>query len=340
MELVFLGTSSAIPSKTRNHPSIALKAFGEVILFDCGEGTQRQLAIAKISPMKINKIFISHLHGDHVLGLPGLVQSMDFRDRTEPLDIYGPKGLKQLRSAIFNLGYCSINFEIRIHEINVNMDSPRVSYLDDNIDINSNNCCDDEVNNIKSVDDYNDCNCDTNNLIIDNDEYSIEYMKAEHNVCNFSYSFVEKKKPKFLKDKAIELGVKPGPDFKKLHNGFEIKVGGKTVKSEEVLGDERIGVKIVYSGDTKHNENLINFSKNADFLIHESTYSEIDKDKAIENYHSTSKQAALIAKQANVKNLILTHISVRYKNTEDLKNEAISIFKNTKVAYGFMSLNF
>ena len=117
MELEFLGTSSAVPSKQRNHTSISLKAFGEVMLFDCGEGTQRQLTNAHISPMKINKIFITHFHGDHILGLPGLIQSMGFRGRENPLDIYGPKGLETLINTIQHIGYFIINYPINFHEI-------------------------------------------------------------------------------------------------------------------------------------------------------------------------------------------------------------------------------
>ena len=117
MEIIFLGTSSAVHSYNRNHPAIILKAFGETMLFDCGEGTQRQLIFAKVSPMKISKIFLSHYHGDHILGLPGLLQSMNFRGRETKLTIYGPKGLNTLKNAIFNLGYCKIDFPIEFIEI-------------------------------------------------------------------------------------------------------------------------------------------------------------------------------------------------------------------------------
>ena len=295
MELRFLGTSSAVPSRYRNHVSIALKAFGEVMMFDCGEGTQRQLANAKISPMKIDKIFISHLHGDHILGLPGLIQSMGFRGRTEPLHIYGPKGIGQLNEIIAHFGYFTIDFPIEIHEL-------------------------------------------IEGKIIDNDEYIIECVKTEHNIYNLAYSVYEKKKPRFLREKAIELGVKPGPDFGKLHNGFEVKVGEKIIRPQQVLGKERHGVKIVYSGDTKPCEAIINLAKGATILIHESTYKAKDEIKATNNFHSTSIQAAKIAKEANVEKLILTHISTRYTNIDDLEKEAIEIFENTKVAYDFMNL--
>ena len=295
MELTFLGTSSAVPSKHRNHASIALKAFGEVMLFDCGEGTQRQLANAKISPMKIDKIFISHLHGDHILGLPGLIQSMGFRGRVEPLHIYGPAGINQLNEVISHFGYFTIEFPIKFHDL-------------------------------------------FEGKIIENEEYIIECVKTKHNVDNLAYSICEKKKPRFLREKAIELGVSPGPDFGKLHNGFEVKVGEKVIKPEQVLGEKRHGLKIVYSGDTKPCEAMIEFAKGSSVLIHESTYKTEDEIKATNNFHSTAAQAAKIAKEANVEKLILTHISTRYTNTDDLEKEAIEVFENSKVAYDFMNL--
>ncbi len=302
MEVTFLGTSSAVPSKYRNHPSIALKAFGEIMLFDCGEGTQRQLAHVKISPMKIDKIFISHLHGDHILGLPGLIQSMGFRGRDyqNPLHIYGPIGLEKVKESIFNLGYFTIDFPVIIHEIE------------------------------------NDGNEIT--TIFENDEYVVECIKTQHNVTNISYSIYEKKKPRFLREKAIELGVLPGPNFGKLHNGQSIEINGKIIKPEEVTGPPREGSKIVYSGDTIPCEAMMKLAKNAKVLIHEATYKSVDFDKASNNFHSTASQSAEIAKESNVSILILTHISTRYTKTDDLKEEALKIFKNTKIAYDFMVL--
>ncbi|RBQ23729.1 Ribonuclease Z [Candidatus Methanobinarius endosymbioticus] len=302
MELTFLGTSSAVPSKYRNHPSVALKAFGEIILFDCGEGTQRQLTNVKISPMKIDKIFISHLHGDHILGLPGLIQSMGFRgrDSENPLHIYGPIGIKNIKKAIFELGHFFVDFPVIIHEIeNTGM---------------------------------------TTNIIFENDEYAVECIKTHHNINNLSYSIYEKKKPRFLREKAIELGVKPGPDFGKLHNGHSVEIGDNIIKPEEVLGTPRSGSKIVYSGDTIHCEEMINLAKDADILIHESTYKDKDIDKTVNNAHSTASQAAKIAKEANVSQLILTHISTRYTSIDDLKQEAIEIFENTEIAYDYLNL--
>lgn len=295
MELIFLGTSSAIPSKHRNHASIALKAFGEILLFDCGEGTQRQMACMKLSPMKINNIFISHLHGDHILGLPGIIQSMGFRGRSEPLHIYGPPGLENIRESIMNFGYFALDFEIIMHEI-------------------------------------------TDGNVINNEDYIVECVKTKHNVFNLSYSVVEKKKPKFLKDKAIELGVKPGPDFGKLHDGIEVEVEGRLIKPEQVLGENRRGVKITYSGDTRPSDALISLAEDSDILIHESTFGDKDQEKAVDNWHSTAKEAAQIAKKAKVKKLILTHISTRYRKSHDLMKAAQKIFQNTIVARDFMTV--
>ena len=295
MEITFLGTSSAVPSKYRNHAGIVLKYFKDTMLFDCGEGTQRQLTYAKISPMKIDKIFITHFHGDHILGLGGLIQSMGFRGRTDDLDIYGPKGLGNLINAFFRVGYYQLNFNINVHEIE-------------------------------------------EGTVVETDEYIIKSIIAEHNIENIAYSIYEKKKPRFLREKAIELGVPVGPAFGKLHNGQEVEVNGKIIKPEQVLGPPRAGKKVTYSGDTKPCEKLIELAKDSDLLIHEATYEDADKEKAVEHCHSTSKEAAEIAKAANVKLLALTHISTRYTSDLNIKNEAQEIFENTIVAQDFTEI--
>ena len=295
MELVFLGTSSAIPTSHTNHSAVALKAFGEIFLFDCGEGTQLQMSKAKISPMKINNIFITHFHGDHILGLPGIIQSMAFRGRKNPLHIFGPKGLVEMVNIIRNFGYFSLTFEIYMHEI------------DDGI-------------------------------ILEEENYRISCSKMNHTVLNFAYSIYEKKRPKFIREKAIALGINPGPDFGKLQQGISVKVGDAVIQPEQVLGEERKGRKIIYSGDTTPSEQMVEFAEDADLLIHESTFEGIYGDKAYEMGHSTSVQAAEIAKKANVNRLILTHVSTRYKKSDILETEAKEIFENSTVAEDFMQI--
>ena len=295
MEITFLGTSSAVHSYNRSHPSIALKAFGKVMLFDCGEGTQRQLIYAKISPMKISDIFISHYHGDHVLGLPGLIQSMNFRGRETKLTLYGPKGISKIKDAIYSLSFYKIDFPIEFIEIG-------------------------------------------SETIIETDEYVIKSQEVNHNVPGLAYSVEEKKKPRFLRQKAIELGVPVGPDFGRLHNGEEVEINGKVIKPEQVLGPARKGIKITYSGDTQPCDELTEFALDSTLLIHESTYIEEDKDKAESHGHSTSVDAGRTALQSNSKELILTHISTRYQNTDEMLKEAKAVFENTKLAKDLMTI--
>lgn len=295
MEITFLGTSSAVHSYTRSHPSIAIKAFGETMLFDCGEGTQRQLIFAKISPMKISKIFISHYHGDHILGIPGLLQSMNFRGRETKLEIYGPKGLCDLKEAVNNLGFPNFDFPLEWIEIDTG-------------------------------------------TIIENEEYVIKAQKVRHNTPTLAYSIEELKKPRFQRQKAIELGVPVGPDFGKLHKGIAVEINGKVIKPEQVLGPPRKGHKLTYSGDTIPCEEMIEFAKESSLLIHESTYKNEDKDKAEQHAHSTSVDAAYVALQSNSKELILTHISTRYTEIDDLLKEAREIFENTKIAKDLMKV--
>lgn len=296
MEIIFLGTSSAVPTLERNHPSIALRAFAEVMLFDCGEGTQRQLIEAKISPMKITKIFISHFHGDHILGLGGLIQSLGFRGREKDLDIYGPKGLHKIINAISSFGYFQINYNLNIHEIQ-------------------------------------------DGTIIETEDYVVECAKVEHNIPSYAYSIREKKKPLFLREKAEELGIPPGPLYGKLHNGEEVEFEGRIIKPEQVLGEAKKGKKISYSGDTRPCEAMIRLARDSDILIHESTYEAEDYQRAVDNAHSTSVEAAEIAKEAEVKELVLTHISTRYTSDENIKSEAQKVFKNTKVAKDYMRID-
>jgi ribonuclease Z len=245
--------------------------------------------------MKITKIFLTHFHGDHILGLPGLIQSMAFRGRKEPLHIFGPKGLVQLIDNIRNFGYYSLTFQIYMHEI-------------------------------------------SEGLILEEEKYKLSCCPMKHSILNFAYKIEEKRRPKFIIEKALALGIKPGPDFGKLQNEIPIKVGNRTIMPEQVLGEKRKGLKIVYSGDTVPNNHMIKFAEYADILIHESTFEAAYEDKSYETGHSTSKQAAGIAKKAKVKKLFLTHISTRYKKSDLLEAQAREVFNNTKVAYDFMQI--
>ena len=284
-------------SQKRNHPSIALKAFGDIFLFDCGEGTQKQLLFTTVSPMKISKIFITHYHGDHILGLPGLLQSMSLNGRENELTIYGPRGLDKIRDAIYSLGYCAIEYPIEFIEI------------DDGI-------------------------------VEETEEYIIRAQSVRHNVPALAYSIEEKKKPRFLREKAIELGVPVGPAFGKLHNGEEVEVNGKIIKPEQVLGPPRKGIKITYSGDTRPCEEMIMLAKDSTLLIHESTFIQQEAQNAEDYGHSTAYDAAFVARESNSKELVITHISTRYGEdyAKIMLNEAKEVFENTQLAEDFMEI--
>ena len=284
-------------SQKRNHPSIALKAFGDIFLFDCGEGTQKQLLFTTVSPMKISKIFITHYHGDHILGLPGLLQSMSLNGRENELAIYGPRGLDKIRDAIYSLGYCAIEYPIEFIEI------------DDGI-------------------------------VEETEEYIIRAQSVRHNVPALAYSLEEKKKPRFLREKAIELGVPVGPAFGKLHNGEEVEVNGKIIKPEQVLGPPRKGIKITYSGDTRPCEEMVMLAKDSTLLIHESTFIQQEAQNAEDYGHSTAYDAAFVARESNSKELVITHISTRYGEdyAKIMLNEAKEVFENTKLAEDFMEI--
>ena len=297
IELTFLGTASAIPTRLRNHTSIIIKISNRMILFDCGEATQKQIMKAGISPMKIDDIYITHLHGDHILGLPGIIQSLAFRGRTRPLNIYGPKGINELIEHIKNIGFYTIGYEVITHEIN-----------------------------------------DEDEIIYQQNDFRISARKMKHTVVDYAYKIEELRQPKFLRQKAIELGIPPGPLFGKLQAGNEVTVDGKIIKPEQVLGPPREGVKLVFSGDTIPQESMIDFAKNVDVLIHEATFTKDIRDKAFENGHTVAEDAALIAKKANVEQLILTHLSNRYTSSKLLLEEAKVVFEDTVYAEDLMAV--
>ena len=295
--VIFLGTGGSWPTVKRNVSSIAVKRGGEIILFDCGEGTQRQIQRSELSYMQIKSIFISHFHGDHFLGLPGLIQTMQLNDRKDPLLIYGPKGMSRLVETIKNLGYFKPAYEIR------------------GVDV-------DEGDKVRF------------------EGYEVRPFRVNHNVPTLGFVLEEDKRPgRFNKEKALELGVPEGPLFGKLQRGESVKLkDGKIITPDMVLGPPRPGRKIVYSGDTRPTNKVVEYAKNADLLIHDSTFLSDLEDVALEYAHSTARQAAEIAKKANVKRLVLTHISPRYMRDDDLEREAKEIFENSIVARDFMKL--
>jgi ribonuclease Z len=294
MKLVFLGSGGSWPTKDRNLSSVALKMNGEIILFDCAEGTQRQLFQSSVNFMHVNKILISHFHGDHFLGLPGLIQSMYLNDRKKPLHILGPSGTTNTIRELLSIGYFSPTFDILTRDLK---DKDQIEF----------------------------------------ENYWITARKADHDIPALAYSVEEhERKGKFHPEKALSMGVPEGPLFRKLQNGESVQIDGKTIRPKDVLGAPRKGRKVVYSGDTRPSKAIIELSENCDVLIHDSTLSSELEEKALSYGHSSTTQAAEIAKKANAKVLFLTHISPRYDDTQKLEDEAKKIFQYSFVAYDFL----
>jgi len=296
--VTFLGTVSGIPSLKRNHPAIALEYFTDyrdVLLFDCGEGTQKQLMKSGISFMQINNIFISHWHADHFAGLIPLIQTMNLEKRNNPLTIYGPEA-ERFVSDIIDLGYFGLRFPVKA--VNVPFEGSEITTVDET------------------------------------EDYKITSIPVFHSVPSVAFCFQEKDKWNIDEDKLKRLGLKRGPWLKKLKRTGKIEWEGKKLSIEDV-GYVKKGLKIVYSGDTKPCKNMVKISKNADLLIHDGTFLEEDVGSKA---HADVKEAAKLAKKANVKQLILTHISRRYTDLKELEDEAKKVFKSSKVAYDFMKV--
>ncbi len=298
MKLTALGTGGGVPSLYRGLPAFVIERKGEVFLFDCGEGTQFRIMRSHIKPGRLEKIFISHFHGDHILGLTGLLMTLSQFSREKPLELYGPPGMKEFMENMKKHLNFRLDYELIIHEV-------------------------------------------TGGKIFESREYEIYAMPLSHIIFTLGYKIEERKRPgKFFPDEAIKLGIKPGPLFKKLQDGNPVKLSdGKIVYPHQVMGPPRRGRKIVYATDTNPMDEMIEFAKEADLLMHDGMFSGDDDVMAIERGHSSVKDAARIAKKANVKKLLLIHISPRYSDEEELLRKAREIFPNTMIAKDYMTMD-
>ena len=319
MELIILGSSGAIPVKERNLPSIALKSktHSEIILFDCGEDTQRQFIEAGLKLNKSLKIFISHFHGDHIIGLPGLLFRFSLIDRTAPLMIFGPRNL--FFYLYFHRKTLGLHAGYPITIVEIDHENQELIYFEG---LES----EQPVKKEKIV----------NSIVLETKWYVMTHAPVEHSVLTYAYAFLEKHRlGKFNPEKAIELGIPQGRIWKILHEGNEIEHEGKLINpvKEGIVGPKRPGRKITYSGDTMPCQSLIDLGMNSDLLIHEATYAKKLAEVALEKKHSTSIDAANSAIKMNAKQLLLTHISSRYQDDAQLLLvEAKEIFPNTILA--------
>ncbi|WP_281828769.1 MULTISPECIES: ribonuclease Z [Lactobacillus] len=294
MELQFLGTGAGQPSKQRNVAGLALKLLdelNEIWLFDVGEATQHQILKTNIRLIKVTKIFISHNHGDHIFGLPGLLATRSFQGDVGPLTIYGPPGLEQFVKTSLRVSRTKVSYPIKFVELT------------------------------------------EGGLIYQGKDFRVYTEKLDHRVPSFGYRIVENSRPgELLMDKLAKYHIPNGPLYGKLKAGEQIALADGTIlNGKDFLGPARPGriVTIIY--DTRSTPNIAKLAQNADVLVHESTFAGNEAKLAHSYYHSTSVEAAQVARDNGVKKLCLDHISARYlgNKAKRLEKQAKKVFPNT-----------
>lgn len=305
MQITFLGTSSGVPTRSRNVSSVALRLpqRAELWLFDCGEGTQHQVLRSDLKVSQLTRIFVTHMHGDHIFGLMGLLASCGLAGNVEHVDIYGPPDLEEYLKACRRYSQTHFSYPVKVHTV-----SPGVVYEDAEYTV------------------------------------SCELLKHRVPAFGYRVTEKDRT-GHFDVEKAAALGIPSGPLYGKLKRGEEITLpDGRQVNGIDFCGPTLIGRKLVYCTDTVFCESAIALAQDADVLIHEATFAHQDAELAYQRLHSTSTMAAQVALAAQVQQLIITHLSPRYApgnsiEPKDLLLEARSIFPNTEMAADFLTVS-
>ncbi len=291
LALRLLGTSASRPTVERNVASLAIVREGETLLFDCGEGTQRQMMRYGVS-FGLADIFFTHFHADHVIGVIGLMRTMSLQGRTEALRLWGPRGAARTLKRAEEFGMDRLGFPIEITELEPGQRVQRK-------------------------------------------EYAIVPFAVDHRGARaVGYALIEDdRKGRFNPDLARELGVPEGPLWGEIHRGRSITLDdGRTIEPSVLVGRPRPGRKIVLTGDTRPCAATIEIARNADLLVHESTFGDEEHERAVETGHSTAREAATVAREAGVGTLLLMHFSARYaRDASELGKEARECFERTIV---------
>jgi ribonuclease Z len=292
IRVTFLGTAAAAPSVARNVSAVAVKHQGDLMLFDCGEGTQRQM-MRFGTGFDVKDAFFTHLHADHFLGIVGFVRTLAMAGRTEPMRLYGPRTAGRILSQALRLGMQGTRYSVRAKE----MGQPAAAEAADRA---VGFCV--EICELKEGD------------AVKRDGYQVLAVRADHRVPALSYVLSESQRPgRFNLERARELGIPEGPLFGRLQHGQDVTLpDGRVIRSSEVVGAARPGRTIALSGDTRPCPALRLAAANADLLVHEATFADDEKERAFDTAHSTAREAARLAREANVKRLVLTHLSARY----------------------------
>ncbi len=287
IKTVILGTSGSAPTKERHLPSVVMVREGDMLMFDCGEGTQFQMLKYGLNAVRIKAIFISHAHGDHIIGIAGLVRTMALNSRKAPLYIFVPEGYEKTVNALLVFDKAVIPYRVVVKGVR-------------------------------------------SGVVCRGKGYSVTAFRLNHTIPTYGYALKEDDRLRFNKDLAKRFGIK-GRMFKELQEKGKINIGGRTVRIGQ-LTRKQTGVKVVYATDTRPTKATEIAAKGADLLIHEAAYSEAEKKLAVQRKHSTSSEAAELAKKAEVKRLVLTHVSARHRDASALLIPAKRIFRNTSVA--------
>ncbi|MFN5514700.1 MAG: ribonuclease Z [Cyanobacteriota bacterium] len=304
MEITFLGTSSGVPTRSRNVSSIALRLpqRAEVWLFDCGEGTQHQLLRSEVKISQISRIFITHLHGDHIFGLMGLLASCGLAGAGQALTLYGPPGLEDYLQACAKLSATHLMNRIQVQTIR------------------------------------------GDGLLYEDGDFQVSCGLLKHRIPAYGYRVQEKDRPGRLRvQQAQALGVPEGPLYGQLKQGKTITLpNGKRICGTDLCDPPESGRAFVYCTDTVFCDGAVRLAQGADVLVHEATFAHQDAELAFDRLHSTSTMAAQVAYLAGVKQLIMTHFSPRYApgnaiQLEDLLREAQAIFPHTLMAKDFFT---
>jgi ribonuclease Z len=309
VQVTFLGTSSGVPTHSRNVSAVAVRLpqRADLWLFDCGEGTQHQFLRSELRVSQLRRIFVTHMHGDHVLGLPGLLASLGLAGSCRGLDLYGPDPLRDFLEGVLRTTSTRIGYPLRTHRVREAAHSGA--------------------------------------LLLDDGEISVRVAPLTHRVPAYAYRMERKPRPgHFDVARARELGIPPGPLYGELKAGRSVTLeDGRIIRGEALCGPPRPGSSLVYCTDTVFSEAAVELARGADLLIHESTFAHGEAAMAIARQHSTSTMAAQTALEAGVKRLVLTHLSPRYLpgnpvTPDDLLAEARAIFPETQIARDFLCL--
>lgn len=305
LDLILLGSGGGLPMPQRFLSSMVISYRGRKILMDCGEGTQVAMRKFNTGFKSVDIICITHVHGDHIYGLPGLLSTIGNSDRIEPITIIGPNGIKEVMESILRLT------PYLPYELNIMESSAKPL----NFSISNNKL---ELN--EMANEYSD------NIII-------RTLDLDHSVECIGYSFYLNRKPKFLLEKAIDMDI-PQIFWKRLQKGETVIYNDKNYYPEMVLGDQRPGIKISYITDTRPIGSVVEFIKESNLFVCEGTYGDDESlDKAEKNKHMTFSEAANLAYKAKVDELLLTHFSPSIHDPKIYLDNAKGIFYHTIIGY-------